>query len=190
MRDSREAGQRFVDSASHELRAPLAAIRGELELALQHERTNEEYRSAISHSLAQAERLGKLTTDLLLLSRGTPESIRMSLQNVSVSAVIARVAEQQRRAHPERSITVRADDELYVTGSETLLERAIANLCDNARLYSGAGGTTRVEARTEGAHVIIVVADDGIGMTSTQLAHATERFWREIGRASCRERVF
>ncbi|MFT2815813.1 sensor histidine kinase [Leifsonia sp. A12D58] len=178
LRESREARQRFIDSASHELRAPLASIRGELELALQHDRTPQEYRSAISHSLAQAERLGKLTTDLLLLSRGTPESIRMSLQRVSVANVIERVVTQQRAAHPETTISVRVDADLYVTGSEPLLERAIGNLCDNARLYSRPGQVTRLEARVDSSNVLIVVTDDGIGMTSSQLAHATERFWR------------
>jgi signal transduction histidine kinase len=178
LRQSREASQRFIDSASHEVRAPLASIRGELELALQHDRTADEYRSAISHSLSQAERLGKLTTDLLLLSRGTPESIRMSRRSVSVSAVIERVAMQQRDAHPDTDLSVQVEADLYVTGSEALLERAIGNLCDNARLYSRPGQVTRVEARADGSNVLIVVTDDGIGMTSSQRAHATERFWR------------
>ena len=178
LRESREASQRFIDSASHELRAPLASIRGELELALQHERTADEYRSAISHSLSQAERLGKLTTDLLLLSRGTPEAIRLSRHSVSVSAVIERAAKQQRDEHPDSNLTVRVDGDLHVTGSEALLERAIANLCDNARLYSRPGQMTRVEARADGSNVLIVVTDDGIGMTSSQRAHAIERFWR------------
>jgi two-component system, OmpR family, sensor kinase len=165
----------FVDDAAHELRTPIAVLRGELELALRLGRDlPEDAAESLEAALGEAERLEHLAQDLLVLAsaeRGT--STRTA---VDVTALAQREAPRLGAAHPV-DVSV-SGPSAVVEGDERALGRLLANLVANAE----SAGAARVQVRTavvdDGERVRLVVADDGRGFPPELVATATERFTR------------
>lgn len=176
VRRSYELQQRFVDGASHEFRSPLSVIQGELELALSRSRTPAEYRAAITRALAAAEGLTRLTNDLLLLTRESADELEATFEPVSLNELAHKVA--QAHGGAATRITVIETRTVIVHGSPELLSRALSNLVDNAVKFTGESGSIEIAVSVTGRIAQVLVADDGLGMTSAESARAFDRFWR------------
>lgn len=173
-----ESQQRFIANAAHELRSPLTALYGELQLALRRERTKEEYHQTIEEALDAARRLKALAEDLLALARiaetREPPTTPVSLQEVARGAASWVASEAKRR-----SIELTIDtDESIVLGRAMDLERMLRNLMDNAVRHSPVGGRVRVEAKSAGPDVQIFVSDDGPGVPDSERERIFEPFFR------------
>jgi heavy metal sensor kinase len=167
----------FVADASHELRAPLALIRTEVELALDLPRSADELQAALRSIGEEADRLSQLADDLLLLARLDEGELPLRKEPLDISAVLHDVAErfQRRAADDGRSIHVDAP-ELRVEADRVRLEQALVNLVENA-LRHGAGTITLTETPAPSA-VEIHVADEGRGFPDSVAETAFERFTR------------
>ena len=167
--------QAFVDEASHELRTPIAVLRGEIELALSDLADSVGVEQSLRAALAEAERLSSLVTQLLELARQrTPPTGQASVRT-DVGAVLLATGDRLARTSPI-ALDLDVPSALYATLEAASLERVLVNLVTNA----AAAGATRV-AVTGGraAHrVLIVVADDGPGFVPEFLPSAFERFSR------------
>ncbi|MGQ7295455.1 sensor histidine kinase [Quadrisphaera sp. KR29] len=165
----------FVDDAAHELRTPIAVLRGELELALRTGRDlPEDAAESLAAALGEAERLEHLAQDLLVLA--SAERGASARAAVDLAALAQREAPRLAAAHPvDVQVT---GPPAVVDGDERALGRLLANLVANAE-SAGAG---RVRVRTRlldgGGHVELEVADDGRGFPPELVATATERFTR------------
>ncbi|MFF3016057.1 sensor histidine kinase [Streptomyces sp. NPDC057939] len=166
-----DARQRqFTADASHELRNPLAAVRSRLEVALAMERPD---RASVAAALADTERLQRIAADLLLLARldggpaPRPEPVDLALLAAEDAA---------RRPAPRVPLRLEADTPVAAYGDPARLERALANLVDNA-LRHAAGGVV-VRARACGDWAELEVVDDGPGIPDADRARVFERFVR------------
>ncbi len=160
---SREAERRFLADASHELRTPLTALRGNVAHLARHGSTP----GLVSDLEEDAERLSRLTDDLLALSReeagsSPAEDVRLDELAHSVAAADVDVS-----AAP---VTVRGD--------RSALERALSNLVENARRHGPPGGRIAVTAVERDGRALLVVEDAGAGVGARDREHAFERFWR------------
>jgi two-component system OmpR family sensor kinase len=173
-----ERERRFVADASHELRTPLALLRTELELALRKSRTADELEQAVRSATAEADRLGRIADDLLLLARSEDGRLPLRLEPVDVDDLVESVAERFRpRADVEhRSLHIGADSVAVVVADRVRLEQALGNMVDNA-LAHGAGDV-RIAAVSHDRTVELHVADDGPGFPAEFLGRAFERFSR------------
>jgi heavy metal sensor kinase len=173
-----ERERRFVADASHELRTPLALLKTELELALRKSRTADELEQTIRSATAEADRLGRIADDLLLLARSEDGRLPLRLEPVDVDDVLESVAARFRaRADAEhRSLDVDADSAAVVVADRVRLEQALGNMVDNA-LAHGAGDV-RLAALPQNGTVELHVADDGPGFPGEVLGRAFERFSR------------
>jgi signal transduction histidine kinase len=165
----------FVDDASHELRAPLAVLRGELELALD-EDDIDAIRSGVASSLEETDRLSRLAADLLTLARAdagaTLVGSTCDLATTARSAV-------SRLAHSD-SVTVRVEgSEALVPGPAEWIEEIVSNLVSNAVDYAASRVDVTVSS-DNGAHRL-TVSDDGPGFPPDLLPRAFERFARADG---------
>ncbi|MDX3660074.1 HAMP domain-containing sensor histidine kinase [Streptomyces sp. ID05-26A] len=162
-----EDTRRFVADASHELRSPLAALRAELEIALQHPHMAD-WPTVVKAALEDAERLQELTTDLLLLARLDADALDKQ-DTVDFSAVVRR--EVARRA----TVTLEADDDVLVPGRRAQLSRLLGNLLDNAERHAGTEVVVRLRG---GTSATLEVIDDGPGIPEADRERVFDRFTR------------
>ncbi|MCI4660065.1 sensor histidine kinase [Cryobacterium zhongshanensis] len=175
VRHSYNMQQAFVDDASHEFRTPLAIIQGELELAISRRRQTVEYEAAINTALEEVDHLTSLTSDLLLLARGSDDQVKARFQPVSVETVIKRAIE---RSGAQVRVTIETPAVQHITGAEDLLIRAVGNVLDNAAKFSAPDSTISLTVGTRGDRILIKIVDEGPGMTAETLSHVFDRFWR------------
>lgn len=171
--------RRFTADASHELRAPLAVIRAEADLALRKTRDADTYRSALHAIAAEADRIEALIGHLLSAARAESGHLRSEAVDAAAlaRAVCARL--QPVAAAKNVSLAAHAQGEAFVAADRSALEGALLAVAHNAVIHAAHPGAVSVTARRSDGVVEIVVQDDGGGFSDEALAHGTERFWRD-----------
>lgn len=170
--------RRFTADASHELRAPLTALRGEIDVALKRDRSPEEYRATLERCQEEVIRLTRLATDLLALARSESGERVDRSQEVDLHELVRRAIDRYRPAAEARGVTIQLTGGSVVTaGDPQLLERIVVNLLDNAVKHAIAGGA--VEAvLLDGPVASLTIRDNGSGVVPADVPHLFERFFR------------
>lgn len=180
---SRQASEtkvrQFVADASHELRNPLAAIRGYAELTKRHS-TNlpEDTQHALTRIDAESARMSKLVNDLLLLARldNQPD---LALNPVDVTEVVLNAVSDARAASPTHAWKLAVpDDPMMVAGEADRLHQVVTNLLSNARTHTPPGTTVLTSVERDGNDVVVRVVDDGPGIAPELQQQVFERFAR------------
>lgn len=168
----------FLADASHELRTPLSSIRGYAEIfRTGAAREPDELAKAMKRIEDEAERMGVLVNDLLVLAR-LDEVREPTRTNVDLAAVAAEACEDARTVAADRSIELEADRATEVLGDPEQLRQVVTNLLRNALIHTPAGSPIDVSATTAGDSAVLVVRDDGPGFESGDEERVFERFWR------------
>lgn len=176
--------RRFTADASHELRAPLAVIRAEADLALRKERDSPQYRAALQTIAAEADHMEALIGDLLSAARA--ESGAGTREPVDASSVLTRVAERLAPAAAAKAASLRLDVEpnAMIVADRHALERALLAIGHNAVRHAPVQGSVALRVSHDDRSVEILIEDNGPGFSRDALEHAVERFWREPGAAA------
>jgi two-component system OmpR family sensor kinase len=176
-----EQVRRFVADASHELRTPVATVRGYAELYRSGGlRSVGELDEAMRRTEQEAVRMGRLVDDLLALARldqGRP----LEVEVVDVGHLVTDAANDARAQAPDRPIEVHVDrprGSLAVLGDEHRLRQVLANLVGNALVHTDDAAAVGLAVRREADLVVVEVVDHGAGMSPTVAEHAFERFYR------------
>jgi signal transduction histidine kinase len=177
-----EAEQEFYANAAHDLRTPLAVMRSEAEVALRAGTVIGDARQVIESSLEEIARMSTMVEQMLDLARsGSPGAPRLQPMGPVDLSEIARAltAKLARRADSRGiSLVTKAGSAARINGNSFALERAVYNVLENALAYTPAGGAITVTVRKAAGHVILSVADTGIGIDREDLPHITEPFYR------------
>jgi heavy metal sensor kinase len=184
--------RRFVADASHELRTPIAIIRGEAEVALAQDRQPREYRESLAIIQDEAGRLTRLVDDLLNLARADAGHVRMQTSEFYLNDLLAECCRSVQNMAAAAGVTVecRCLGDVSFHGDEQLLRRLVLNLLDNAIRYTPPNGSVRVELETGEGELCVVVADTGMGIPADAAPHVFERFYRADGSRSRNEGGF
>ena len=175
----------FVANASHELRSPLTVISGYLETLASDPDVTPDLQAPLQEMRRQAERMGNIVNDLLVLSRLESDDGEVAGAPVDVAAMLA-MLRKDAEARPtwRGEVSLQIDSNAQLLGDEGQLHSAFANLVENAVKYTPPSG--RIGLRwwvdEDGGHVS--VSDTGIGIAPEHLPRLTERFYRvDAGRA-------
>ena len=174
----------LVASVSHDLRSPLASLRGYLEtLVLRGDAAPAEERQAhVERALRSAERLSGLVTDLFDLARFDAAEVRPQREPTDLADLAADVAADRQSEADRRGVRlrVRAEARLPLAALDPgLVDRAVGNLIDNALRHTPPGGAVDVEvSRADASALAVAVRDTGGGIAPELLPRVFERFVR------------
>ncbi len=184
-----EMQRSFVSNASHELRTPLAAIKSEIQVALEKERGPEEYRE-ILHSLDQDnQRMIQLINGLLQLAKSEQGDAQLMHKLVRIDEVLFEVQEELLNQREDFNVfidfeeIVEEDENLTVLGNKPLLKTLFTNLFENACKYS-ANRTAEVRIKFNKVNVIISIRDTGLGISKEDQERVFEPFYRTASAAN------
>ena len=177
----------FVANVSHELKTPLAAIRGYAETlrdgALDEPATARRFTERI---LNQCQRLQELLDDLLTLSRLEGVASSLELEPVDLHALVRRAVELLATAAREKRVEIEVEESPVppLLGDADGMERLLVNLLDNAIKYNRSEGRVVLKLAPDDGRVLLEVSDTGIGIPPESIPRIFERFYRvDKGRA-------
>jgi signal transduction histidine kinase len=172
--------KQFVSNVSHELKTPLAAIRGFSQYLFEGENENEELKKVYYHLVNESDRLTKLINELLVLSRFDKATQDLDTERIDLAELIDGIARESRPKAEKKEITLvtKFKKEIFVNVNRILMSHAIANVIDNAIKYSNPKSQITVEAFVQENKVVIKISDQGIGIAQSDIDLVQERFYR------------
>lgn len=173
-----ETEKRFAADASHELRTPVSIIKGACEYAARYgeDETPAERRETMEMIHRQADRMAKLISQLLHMTRMEQGTEGAELKVLDLASVSADLLAEQFPAEPR--LIVCAEDEVTVRADRELLARLLRNLVDNALKYSPADAPVTVTVTKTQSEALLSVADRGIGIPAEEVEKVWTRFYR------------
>jgi heavy metal sensor kinase len=176
-----ERQRRFMADASHELRTPVAILRGEAEVALsQQARSLEEYRESLGVLHHEAERLTHIVEDLFTLTRADAGQYPLQPRDFYLDELVGECVHSARTLASAKKISLNFEEasESPIHADESLLRRMILNLLDNAIKYTSEGGRATVTCRRAGEEYVLSITDTGGGIPADLQPRIFERFFR------------
>ncbi len=174
-----EQQRRFMADASHELRTPVAIVRGEADVIMAKEKRDEtEYRESFSIVQSEAERMTHIIEDLFTLARVDAGQQPLRKETVYLDEILSDAVKSFRTVANSRSIRLEFEtpEEMKFSGDSQLLRRLFSNLLDNALKH--AKSRVKVSAESRNNFYEIDISDDGAGITAEAQSHIFERFYR------------
>jgi len=176
-----EQQRRFVADASHELRTPVAILRGEAEVTLaRNDRSLSDYRETLAILRDESQRLAHIVEDLFTLTRADAGQYPLNFRETYLDELAAQVLVRARSLAAAKNIALHSNIEpdLPITADEALLGRMLLNLLDNAIKYSPSNTSVELTCARDGCHYRIRVADQGQGIPAELQPRIFERFFR------------
>jgi two-component system, OmpR family, sensor kinase len=172
--------RQFSAALAHELRTPLAALRGEIELSLRRPGHDADQQATLASQMEELDRLARLIDQILTLARAEAGQIRLTFAPVDVGELAASLVEQLEPVAQARTIDLRCERNgtVLVNGDAGWLQRLLLNLLDNAIKFTREGGKVVLRVSREAGRARIDVRDTGIGMSPEVTPHVFERFFQ------------
>jgi signal transduction histidine kinase len=178
----------LVANVSHELRTPIGALQALLENLA--DGVSPPDPAALRVALAQTERLGRLVSQLLDLSRMESGALPLRPVRFAVRPLLEQALAECSLGEPEGGVRLRVcvqPGDLAAHGDPERVHQVVANLLDNAVRHSPPDGRVWLSAHADGAVTAIAVADEGPGIPADEAERVFERFYRTDGARSARE---
>lgn len=174
-----EREKQFTSDASHELRTPVAVILSECEYMTDCAKTYDEIKESAYSVKAQAEKMSKLISELLTISRMDKNTMQTEFEETDISELLNFVCDEQMEIHSE-NITLRRsiEPDVIANADRFLLARLFINLISNAYSYSKDGGNITVSLGQNKDGIVVRIADDGIGIAEEDIPKIWERFYQ------------
>lgn len=175
--------RRFIDNASHELSTPLASISSQLDVALQRERTSEEYKKALVSINDDVKRLSMLVRSLLEIAKVSGSMGGTELTSVRIDELLMELPSEMKKISPMYEVSMSFDElpesesSFVIFGNEHLLYSAFKNIVHNACKFSeDKGACVRLSFKEK--HIVIKIEDKGPGIDSKDLKNIFQPFYR------------
>ena len=185
MQEAKLQQMRFVNDASHELRTPIAVIRGYTDMLDRWGKTDE---AVLDESIAalksESEHMHDLVEQLLFLARGDAGRNTLTKTQFNLARITSEVCEESEMIHSSHRYTLKydqsalTDNRYQVLADAAMIKQSIRIIVQNAARYSAAQTTISFNVSCDENTVQISVEDEGMGMSEAAATHIFERFWR------------
>lgn len=172
--------KQFTSDASHELRTPMAVIKGTLEVLIRKPRSAGEYIEKISFCIAEMDRINHLVDQLLLLARFESQQKAMAMEMVDLSELTSSilVRHQQQIVEKRLSVNLETDGRHIVYSDPYMTDIMLDNIISNAVKYSPGPARIAITIHTSEQAIHYVVADTGIGIDQHDISRIRDAFYR------------
>jgi heavy metal sensor kinase len=179
LRSALTTQRQFMADASHELRTPVSVVRTAADVALSRDHRNEsDYRETLAIVNDQARRLGRLVEDMLVLARADAGGYKLWPVDLYLDEIVAECRRAAAVIADERGVAIDGSiaADVPFRGDESLLQRMVSNLLQNAVRHTQAGGCVGVDLQADEAGITIRVTDTGTGIRPEDQARIFDRF--------------
>jgi len=169
----------FTADASHELKTPICAMRGEAEVLLSKGRKAEEYQEGLAHFIEQFDHLNQMINDLILLSKFDATQVELKRVPLRLDLLIKDLCNlfQILAEQKENSLEMGTIEEITVLGDKVRLQQLFTNLIDNAIKYTSKGSIHVTLQKNEDT-ALVKIRDTGIGIPKEEQEKIFKRFYR------------
>jgi heavy metal sensor kinase len=170
----------FSMSVAHELKTPLAILKGESEIALSKPLTDEETKELITTYLEETSRMARIVDDLLLLAKADAGQVPIEFERVNVQQLVEELYDDAQLLASGKNLKIDlvCSEPAVVSGDRLRLRQLFRILLTNAVQYTDSGGTIRLGCKRDGNRVVVSVEDTGIGIPVESIDRIFERFYR------------
>ena len=178
IKDLFDAQSRFVVNAAHELRTPLTAIQGSLEVLMRGAQDDPQAISRLTQGMyREVTRLTRMCEQLLDLSR-IKNSENARRERINIKKYLEDFAQYAGIIAEGRKLTVTGEPDLYISADPDSIKQVLFNLTDNAIQHTGREGIIIFDCKSSGDKVKISISDNGSGISSEDIPHIFEPFYR------------
>lgn len=172
--------RQFIADVAHELKTPISTLKSSFELALERERTDQEYKYVIKEALTEINQLSSTLKNVLDLAWSETPNIQINKQKFNLSDLMFDLYDITQKMAWKKKVIVKSNIEknIFISGFKDKLARSLLNIIDNAVKYAPEKGAITLDLEKVNRHVVIAINDTGQGILPSEIPHIFDRFYR------------